>query len=244
LQFATLGLTQIQSSLSEPIYRIDNFCNDPYSITITAAQIGSSSFDYSASVGVGAYIAIGTTYLGTTGAVNYGNCSMYTAYFYVSSATPETAYSVFAAIVNARGCTGLGNINFTQGRSIGTTSYQLDISQSVTALSLNVVPKTLSGSTSLGIASYSGVSGTTVSTYSFTVTYAGTVTSMSLFRAIGLTPTLVKLGGGTLGVTGVNVSNVNASPANTWYTTGTVTSSTGWNAGAAPAPGRGSFLLF
>jgi hypothetical protein len=233
LQFATLGTTTISGSITDPVYLINNYCSDAYTINITAAQIGSSSFDYSNSTAI---IAIGTPDgLAGSGTVNYGACNIYTYRFYPSQLTSNTAYSVFINQLNATTSTTLGNINFTQGTT-GNTIYGMAVF-TVSCLSINIVSK--SNSSLTGIL-FTGVPN--ISTYACTVTYSGSITSSFLTKN-GSAGSLTKLGGGTVNLPGVGVVRMNASPANTWYTTGGVFSSTGWNAGTAPNS-KGGFLLF
>jgi hypothetical protein len=241
IQFATLGTTTISNSITTPLAVLGNYTGDTYTINITAAQIGSSSYDYSSAAGC--YISIGTTYgLGGGGTVNYGACSLYTYQFYVSSLTSNTAYSANISQLSAGNCITLGNINFTQG-TVGSTIYQLSVSQDITLLSLSILSKSNFTGTTLRVTHASG-STRNISMYSLTATYSGSLTTMAISQYFGGgKPTFIKLGGGSVGVTGVNVTSIDASPANTWYTTGTVTSSTGWNAGAAPNS-KGGFLLF
>jgi hypothetical protein len=239
LQFASIGTTTISSSITEPLWYINNYCNtDAYTINITAAQIGSSSYNYEYQ----GRIAIGyIVQLASYGAANYGSCSIYTGTFYPSTTTPNTAYSAYIGALYAQDCTTLGNINFTQGLT-STTSYYFFVNQATSLLNLNITSRSNTGSTTLYI-THSGSAPRNISMYSLTATYSGSVTTMAISRQSGSSPTFVKLGGGSVGVTGVNVTNINASPANTWYTTGTITTSTGWNAGAAPNS-KGGFLLF
>jgi hypothetical protein len=237
LQFATQGTTEIQSSLPEPLFIVDSYCNDSSStVNITAPQIGSSSFDYSQQsvsyIGIGVRPATSVSY----GTVNYGSCSLYTYKFYANGSAPNTAYSVFINQLDAATSTTLGNINFTQGTT-GNTIYGMAVF-TVSCLSINIVSK--SNSSLTGIL-FTGVPN--ISTYTCTVTYSGSITTSFLTKN-GSAGSLTKLGGGTINLPGINVTRMNASPANTWYTTGVVTLSTGWNAGTAPAAGRGSFLLF
>lgn len=110
----------------------------------------------------------------------------------------------------------------------------------VSCLAINVVSKSSFGTTGL---TFNNSSAIAISTYALTVTYSGSSTTSFLSKS-GSAGTLTKLGGGTVGLTAVSVTSLNASPANTWYTTGTITNSTGWNAGAAPAAGKGTFLIF
>jgi hypothetical protein len=246
LEFATLGTTDIQASMTERLFVVGNYSNDPGTINITAAQIGSSSYNYSGAttsyIGLGfdANVPFSDTSYGT---VNYGSCALYTNTFYVNTAAPNTAYSVFtnrliasSSMVSAT----LGNINFTQGGT-GSTNYIMLVYGTVSCLAINVVSKSSFGTTGL---TFNNNTVNTINTYALTITYSGSFTTSFLTKSGFTNTTLTKLGGGTVNLPGVNVFRVNASPANTWYTTGTVISSTGWNAGAAPAPGRGSFLLF
>jgi hypothetical protein len=234
MQFATLGTTTISGSITAPVWYINNYCSDAYTINITAAQIGSSSFDYSNSTAI---IAIGTPNgLTGSGTVNYGACNIYTYSFYPSQLTSNTAYSVYIGALYAQNCTTLGNINFVGSPSASSTVWYMYVNTSVSCLSLNIKDYGSSGTSALSI----NGSAIPISMYAFTVTYNGSATGMLLY---GSGQTFTKLGGGNVSVSGVTVNGVNASPANTWYTTGTVTSSTGWNAGAAPNS-KGGFLLF
>jgi hypothetical protein len=239
LQFASIGTTDIQSSLTEPLYEVNNYSYGNYTINITAAQIGSSSYDYSNAAG--AVVAIGSvsSYAGT---VNYGSCNIYTYYFYPSTLTSNTAYSINAFEVYAVGSTTLGNVNFNQGNT-GSTNYQFTVDQAITLLNLSVLSKSNFTGTTLRV-SHFGSAPRTISMYSLAATYSGSLSTMTISQNGGTgKPTFVKLGGGSVGVSGVNVTNIDASPASTWFTTGTITTSTGWNAGAGPNS-KGGFLLF
>jgi hypothetical protein len=246
LQFASIGTTDIQSSITEPLYQVGNFSRGNYTINITASQIGSSSFDYAQSNG--SYFSLGTNDLAinSVGSVNYGACSIYADQLYLDFNAPNTAYSVYVATLQcgtfgASGCTAIGNVNFTQGTT-STTTYQLTVCRAISLLNLNVVSKSNSGTTTLRV-THNGSVPRTISMYSLTATYSGSLTTMAISQFGGSKPTFVKLGGGSVGVTGVNVTNIDASPASTWFTTGTITTSTGWNAGAGPNS-KGGFLLF
>jgi hypothetical protein len=245
LQFASIGTTDIQSSLTEPLYAVRNFSSGNYTINITAAQIGSSSYNYSNS---NASFALGTNDLAinSVGAVNYGSCSIYADEIYLDFNAPNTAYSVYVArlqcgILGINGCTAIGNVNFTQGNS-STTNYQLTVCKPISLLNLNIVSKSNFTGTTLRV-SHFGISPRTISMYSLTVTYSGFGTAMGISQQSGSKPTFVKLGGGNVSVLGVNVTSIDASPANTWYTTGTRINATGWDAGPGPNS-KGGFLLF
>jgi hypothetical protein len=239
MQFATLGTTTISGSITAPLYNISDYCTDAYTINITAAQIGSTSFNYGDfNYASSSLFSLGKTFLGGTGTINYGACSIYIVNFYVSSLTSNTAYTVNVwGNLYALGATQVGNANLVGNPSITASGWNVYVDTAVSFLSLNVIDYGSSGTSYIYINPSSSI---IISMYAFTVTYNGSATGMLLY---GSGQTFTKLGGGSVGVTGVNVTSIDASPANTWYTTGTVTSSTGWNSGSAPNS-KGGFLLF
>jgi hypothetical protein len=247
--FATSGTININSGLNIPFYLINDLTAEAYTLTFgsSVSYFGSTAFDYFpyGYSEVGGYIG-GYRFGKYAASVNYGSVYLINQYFAPSPTSANTAYSVSTTEVDATGASTVGNIIFDQNSSTLATKYQLTVDRATTILNLNVTTSAVNipNPTSLRV-THNGTTPWNISMYSFTVTYTGTVTFIEMTQQFGAgVPQFVKLGGGNVSVSGVNVTSIKASPTNTWYTTGTLSgTTTGWNASAGPTS-KGGFLLF
>jgi hypothetical protein len=237
IRFASLGTTTISNSITSPLYLLGQYAssygvNEVFNLNVTANQIGSSSFNY-------AIYNTGGIEFASNPVINYGSCSIYVNGFIQSSNPANTAYTAYVLSASVSGCSQLGNIYFVGDRdgSSGIIHY-LYINQNISFLNLGLIVN----NTYDQVVVNPSVSGQTVSTYSYSSkNFSGNNVSSDLLSGSGIV--LIKLGGGNVVLGNVTVSQINASPARSWYTTGAVFLSTGWNTGTAPNS-KGGFLLF
>ena len=240
------GAVNFNSSITNPLWAIDTPVNSTTgTVSFLGTQYGSSlagdNFNY---------LNYGSTYggfnLGRYGAsYNLGAASFYASAFSLFSTIANTVYTVNPALtvtINS-GLTTVGRVAFFTYGVGSTYGWRLVAPATTTTFqSISATQTYSSGAPSI----YFSASGATLAAYAMSVSQATTFINNS-----GGAITFSKAGGGKIGVgaatitaTGGSNYAMDATPASTWYTTGTIGSgNSGWNSGSTPSIG-GPFVFF
>jgi len=240
------GSVSFNNSITTPLWAMDTPVNSTTgTVSFLGDQYGSSSAGDNLN-----YLNYGTTYggfsLGRYGSsYSLGSASFYASSFSLFSKIADTVYTVNPALtvtINS-GLTTVGKVTFFTYGVGATYGWRLIAPATTTTFkSITATQTYSSGAPSV----YFSASGATIATYAMSVSQATTFLNNS-----GGTITFSKPGGGKVGVgaatitaTGGTNYAMNATPASTWYTTGTIgAGNTGWNSGSAPSIG-GPFAFF
>lgn len=201
---------------------------DNGSITLNGYNLTTSAF---IATGTGSSANLGSSTITITGTTNCwqaiaGNISAGTSTIVFSNSTNSISRNFLG------GGNTYYNVVIEGGAATATTfSFNTDL----TSNSFNSISSTKTVAHTVQFASV-----TTVNSFSIN----GTAGNLVTFARVSGAPTLTKAGGGTVTVNYASISNLIATPSNTWYATNSVDvgNNTGWTFGPAPITSNSLFF--